>query len=210
MRSLFDLRSILSFLLGCILGATAILLYLTETQQLAVAAPRAVVSPRVMQAEPASAGPASPDSLIIPVDGVTAEHLKSTFYEARGIFREHHAIDILAPRGTPVRAAVDGTIRKLFTSGEGGLTIYEFDRGEQRVYYYAHLDRYAPNLREGMSVGQGDVIGYVGTTGNAPPGTPHLHFAISILPPAKNWWQGEPVDPYPLLVSSTKRASALR
>ncbi len=92
-----------------------------------------------------------------------------------------------------------GTIRKLFVSRAGGITIYEFDERQERVYYYAHLDHYADFLREGMIVAQGDVIGYVGTTGNAPVNTPHLHFAISILPPAKEWWKGEPIDPYPLL-----------
>ncbi len=146
----------------------------------------------------------------MPVDGVTPDHLKSDFNDARG-FHVHHALDIRAPRGTPVRAAVPGTIRKLFTSRAGGLTIYEFDEREERVYYYAHLDRYADFLHEGMSVAQGDVIGYVGTTGNAPANTPHLHFAISILPPTKEWWKGEPIDPYPLLTEgATGSAAGLR
>ncbi len=140
--------------------------------------------------------------LIIPVDGVTAEHLKSNFNDHRGAFRIHHAIDILAPRGTVVRAAVDGTLRKLFTSSAGGLTIYEFDRDETRCYYYAHLDRYAYGVHEGMKLKQGDIIGYVGTTGNAPANTPHLHFAISVLTPSKEWWKGTPIDPYPLLVQA--------
>ncbi len=152
-------------------------------------------------------GPRAEDrgpDLIIPVDGVTADHLKSNFDDHRGAFRIHHAIDILAPRGTVVRAAVDGTIKKLFTSRAGGLTIYEFDRDAVRCYYYAHLNGYAYGLHEGKKVAQGDIIGYVGTTGNAPKNTPHLHFAISILTPAKEWWKGTPVDPYPLLVSSVQ------
>lgn len=149
------------------------------------------------------------EALLIPVEGVTADHLKSSFNEARGGgFRIHHALDILAPRGTPVHAAVAGTIRKLFVSKAGGITIYEFDRDEQKVYYYAHLDRYAGLLHEGQSVEQGDVIGYVGTTGNAPANTPHLHFAIAILPPTKEWWKGDPIDPYPLLLQPTTRVSA--
>jgi peptidoglycan LD-endopeptidase LytH len=149
--------------------------------------------------------------LIVPVDGVTPDHLKSDFNDSRGGFRVHHAIDILAPRGTPVRAAVAGTIRKLFVSGAGGITIYEFDEMQERVYYYAHLDRYADFLHEGMNVAQGDVIGYVGTTGNAPQNTPHLHFAIAILPPTKEWWKGEPIDPYPLLTEgATGVVSTLR
>ena len=152
------------------------------------------------------------DNLIIPVDGITANRLKSDFNDARGGgFRVHHALDILAPRGTPVRAAVAGTIRKLFVSKAGGITIYQFDRDEQKCYYYAHLDRYSDFLREGQKVEQGDIIGYVGTTGNAPANTPHLHFAIMILPPTKEWWKGDPIDPYPLLVKApvaTTHASA--
>lgn len=139
--------------------------------------------------------------ILIPVAGVTAAELRDTFSEQRGGGRMHRAMDILAPRGTPVVAAVDGTIRKLFNSRAGGLTIYQFDREEQRVYYYAHLDRYADDVAEGLFVEQGRVIGYVGTTGNAPPGTPHLHFSIEDLPPTKEWWKGSPINPYPLLTS---------
>ncbi len=138
-------------------------------------------------------------AIIIPVAGVTAGQLRPSFNEGRA-GHLHHAIDILAPRGTPVFAAVDGPIQKLFTSNAGGLTIYEFDRAGQFVYYYAHLDRYAPSITEGMEVTQGTVIGYVGTTGNAPPDTPHLHFAIERLGPEKLWWRGEAIDPYPVLV----------
>lgn len=138
--------------------------------------------------------------IAVPVAGVLASELRDTFHEVRGGGnRIHHAIDILAPRGTPVVAAVDGTIRKLFRGGAGGLTIYQFDVPEQRIYYYAHLDRYADGIGEGLFVKQGAVIGYVGTTGNAPPGTPHLHFSIENLPPSKEWWKGEPVNPYGLL-----------
>ncbi len=140
-----------------------------------------------------------PAAIIIPVAGVTAGQLRPSFNEGRA-GHLHHAIDILAPRGTPVFAAVDGPIQKLFTSDAGGLTIYEFDRAGQFVYYYAHLDRYAPSITEGMEVTQGTVIGYVGTTGNAPPDTPHLHFAIERLGSEKLWWRGEAIDPYPVLV----------
>jgi murein DD-endopeptidase MepM/ murein hydrolase activator NlpD len=209
------MRSVVLFLIGCVLGATAILLYLTETQQLAHAKPaRGAVAETIVSGRPvppAQTGVSVPhdsvsvphdsEPLLMPVEGISPARLKSTFDESRGGgFRTHHAIDILAPRGTPVRAAVPGTIKKLFTSRAGGITIYEFDRAEDRCYYYAHLDRYAPNVVEGMEVAQGDVIGYVGTTGNAPAKTPHLHFAIMILPPTKEWWKGEPIDPYPLLV----------
>ena len=139
--------------------------------------------------------------ILIPVVGIRPDQLRDTFSQARSGGRVHRAIDILAPRGTPVIAAVDGTIRKLFTSAAGGLTIYQFDQAEERVYYYAHLDRYELTIAEGMFVAQGTVIGYVGTTGNAPPDAPHLHFAIEVLPPTKEWWKGTPVNPYPVLVS---------
>ena len=205
------MRATVSFLIGCVIGATAILLYLTETQRLASAAPRNV-GPALSRTSPTESRTYISEPLIIPVEGINVDHLKSGFNESRGGgFRVHHALDILAPRGTPVRAAVSGTIRKLFASGAGGITIYEFDRDEKRCYYYAHLDRYSNFLHEGQVVAQGDVIGYVGTTGNAPANTPHLHFAISILPPTKEWWKGEPIDPYPLLIqSSTTRPSAPR
>ncbi len=204
------MRSTVSFLIGCVIGATAILLYLTETQRLVSAAPVAGSRGRPVAGSPGIAVANEP--LIIPVEGITADHLKSSFDESRGGgFRVHHALDILVPRGTPVLAAVSGTIRKLFVNGAGGITIYEFDRAEEKCYYYAHLDRYTNLLHEGQVVEQGDVIGYVGTTGNAPANTPHLHFAITVLTPSREWWKGEPIDPFPLLVqSATTRASAPR
>lgn len=136
--------------------------------------------------------------LKIPVDGVDAEELRDTYSEARGS-RSHEALDILAPRNTKVRAVEHGRIAKLFTSKAGGLTIYEFDPTETFSYYYAHLDRYADRLREGQIVKRGDVIGYVGSTGNASPDAPHLHFAIFRLTPARQWWKGEAVNPYLIL-----------
>lgn len=144
--------------------------------------------------------PTSGDAIVIPVAGVEKTKLRDDFNNIHS-GHLHHAIDILAPRGTPVLAAVDGTIRKLFDSRAGGLTIYEFDVSRETSYYYAHLDSYASNLVEGMSVRHGDVIGYVGTTGNAPANTPHLHFAITILPPDKAWSKGDAIDPYPILVA---------
>lgn len=142
--------------------------------------------------------PAPAPGPLIPVQGILASQLKSTFNEGRA-GHLHHAIDILAPRGTPVLAAVDGTVRKLFVSGAGGITLYEYDLAGERSYYYAHLDAYAAGMREGLTVHRGDVLGYVGTTGNAPANTPHLHFAIEMLPPTKEWWKGEAIDPYPIL-----------
>lgn len=138
---------------------------------------------------------------MLPVEGATSGDLRDTFDSPRSHGRRHAAIDILAPRNTPVVAAVDGEIRKLATSAGGGLTIYQFDESERRVYCYAHLQRYRQGLRARTFVHRGEIIGYVGTSGNA--GTPHLHFAIGELPASKEWWKGAPVDPYPLLVASS-------
>lgn len=149
-------------------------------------------------------------AIAIPVAGIRASDLRDTFTERRSGNRSHGAIDILAPRGTPVVAAVDGTIRKIFESRAGGLTVYQFDSVAQRVYYYAHLDAYAEGLGEGDAVLQGTVLGYVGTTGNAPPDTPHLHFSVEDLPPSKEWWKGTPVNPYPLLAGAGPEPSGAR
>lgn len=137
--------------------------------------------------------------LLVPVSGILPRQLSDTFTQSRGNGRVHDAIDIMAPRGTPVVAVADGRVAKLFNSKPGGLTIYQFDREEKLAYYYAHLDSYAPALVEGKQIQRGDVIGYVGSTGNASPDGPHLHFAIFILGPDKKWWQGTAVNPYPLL-----------
>ncbi len=135
--------------------------------------------------------------LQMPIDGVSPDTLKHGFYDARE-GHPHEAVDIGAPRGTPVHAVQDGTIAKLFWSkGGGGNTIYEFDPTGAYAYYYAHLDRYAEGLREGQRVAAGQVIGYVGTSGNSPPNAPHLHFAVFQLGPERHWWQGKAVDPYP-------------
>jgi murein DD-endopeptidase MepM/ murein hydrolase activator NlpD len=137
-------------------------------------------------------------TLRVPVDGVSVESFKSEFEERRSGKggHPHEAVDILAPRNTPVHAVEDGAIAKLFESQAGGHTIYQSDPTGRFTYYYAHLERYADGLHDGQPVTAGDVIGYVGTSGNAPPGTPHLHFAISELGPDKHWWQGRAIDPY--------------
>ena len=141
------------------------------------------------------------NALLIPVAGVTAKQLTDTFNQTRDGTRRHEALDIMASRGTPVFAATDGKVAKLFTSVPGGLTIYEFDPSGTYAYYYAHLDRYAPGLVEGRALKRGEVIGYVGSTGNASEDAPHLHFAIFALGPDKHWWQGTPINPYPLLTA---------
>ena len=125
---------------------------------------------------------------------------RDTFNEIRANGKPHEATDIMAPRGTPVMAIGDGTVTKLFYSRFGGNTVYEFDPAQIYCYYYAHLDRYASGTREGMSVHKGDILGYVGSTGNASPDAPHLHLAIFRLSPEKQWWVGMAINPYPLLV----------
>ena len=134
--------------------------------------------------------------LALPVAGAESV-LVDNFGEARGD-HPHEALDILAPRGTAVVAVDDGVVRKLFTSVRGGLTVYQFDPEEAYCYYYAHLDRYADGLAEGQRLRKDDVLGYVGTSGNAAAGTPHLHFTIFRLGPEKRWWEGTPINPYPL------------
>jgi murein DD-endopeptidase MepM/ murein hydrolase activator NlpD len=143
--------------------------------------------------------------IIAPIAQLDASKLHDSFNEMH-FGHPHHAIDIMEPRGTPVRAAVDGTVRKLHHSQAGGNTIYEFDEAKQFCYYYAHLDRYAPGLREGARVSRGQIIGYVGSTGDASPNAPHLHFAIYKLGPQKRWWKGAPLDPYPVLAQAVGNA----
>jgi len=138
-------------------------------------------------------------ALTIPVQGVTANTLVRSYHDTRSGGREHEALDILAPRNTPVVAVENGTVAKLFFSKAGGNTIYQFDPGRDYCYYYAHLERYADGLKDGDAISRGQTIGYVGTSGNAPKETPHLHFAIFRLTPDKHWWEGTPIDPYDLL-----------
>ena len=133
-----------------------------------------------------------------PIGGMRAQEVRQSFHEKRGD-HEHEAVDIMAERGTPVRAVVEGSIAKLFLSKPGGKTIYLFDDSKTYCYYYAHLDAYVDGLSEGQSVKPGQVIGYVGSTGNADPSAPHLHFAMFELGPEKQWWKGKVIDPYPYL-----------
>ena len=136
-------------------------------------------------------------NLLVPVAGVPAGKLPDSFREMRGS-RLHAALDIMAPRGTPVVSADAGTVAKLHTSVGGGLSAYLFDPSERFIYYYAHLDRYHPRVKEGMRVARGDTIGFVGSTGNASPNAPHLHFAIARMGEDKRWWSGTPIDPRPI------------
>jgi peptidoglycan LD-endopeptidase LytH len=148
--------------------------------------------------------PVISSNLIIPVVGIRPDDLRDTYNQSRSEGRVHNAIDIMAPRGTPVVAATSGKILKLFTSEKGGITIYQLDPDNTTVYYYAHLDRYADNLSEGHVAKQGEVIGYVGDTGNSGAGNYHLHFAIWKISDPKHYWDGENVNPYPLLRGNKK------
>jgi murein DD-endopeptidase MepM/ murein hydrolase activator NlpD len=137
--------------------------------------------------------------LEIPVRGVLRQKLVDSFDDTRDANRKHEAIDIMAPRNTPILAVEEGTIARLFASKAGGTTIYQFDPARRYAYYYAHLERYADGLREGDHVRRGQMLGYVGTSGNAANGAPHLHFAIFRLTERQQWWHGTPIDPYEVL-----------
>ena len=145
-------------------------------------------------------------ALMVPVDGIAPEAVPDTYWQARdGGARAHQAVDILAKRGTPVLSVDSGTVLRLTKSTLGGITIYATDPERRFVFYYAHLDRYADGIREGQAVAQGDVIGFVGTTGNAPKNTPHLHFQVMRYLDARTYWNGPPLDPRPFLTQTGVR-----
>jgi murein DD-endopeptidase MepM/ murein hydrolase activator NlpD len=219
------MKTVAIFALGFVAGILCLAAALWNTGNLmtvyAMAAPKAPAAVRFMAPAPGPPAILLPDappvpaaavalpmpavvdgsasaSLGMPVAGVDPRKLHSNFAEMRGD-HAHEALDIMAPRGTEVRAVAGGTVIKLFTSKPGGLTAYQFDIARQWCYYYAHLDRYAPGLKEGALLHQGDVLGYVGSTGDASAEAPHLHFAVFLLGPEKRWWQGTAVDPLPLL-----------
>lgn len=220
------LKGVLIFLIGGLIGANAVYYVMTRRSPepcvaLQPQASRAATPTTQVPVEPQATSPArpplpasppppipstpvkpsapAPSGLIVPVSGIGADQLDDTFDDARGSERVHQALDIMAAAGTPVLAVTDGHIEKLFTSDAGGLTIYQFEPSGRYVYYYAHLQAYAPGLREKQAVKRGDVIGTVGSTGNANPEAPHLHFAVFELGPEKQWWKGTPLNPYPLL-----------
>ena len=167
----------------------------------------------VVTVKPAQAPPVTvaqqivvgPSGLALPVVGIKADQLTDTYDAARGAGRRHDAIDIMAAEGTPVIAASDGKVEKLFNSVRGGTTIYVRSPDQKWMYYYAHLQRYAPGLHEGQDVKRGQVIALVGHTGDASPDGPHLHFAVNSMAPGERWWNGTAINPYPLLAG--KKAS---
>jgi peptidoglycan LD-endopeptidase LytH len=138
--------------------------------------------------------------LLVPVAGIAVSQLSDTFDEGRDGGRVHRALDILAPRGTPVLAADDGRVLRVRPNALGGNTVYTTDPEGRVVYYYAHLDAYQPGLTEGAAVARGDVLGIVGTTGNAPKDTPHLHFQVMRMPSDGKYWDGDAINPYPLFL----------
>ena len=168
-----------------------------ETPPAVTAPPQTIAAVPSMSADPLAV--LRDRQLALPVQGARREELRSMFDEQRGSSRRHEAIDMLAPRHTPVVAVEDGTIARLFLSDAGGITVYQFDPTTTYVYYYAHMQAYAEGLKEGDRVKRGDLLGYVGTSGNAPKDTPHLHFAIFQMTDQKQWWQGTPIDPYKVL-----------
>jgi murein DD-endopeptidase MepM/ murein hydrolase activator NlpD len=162
------------------------------------------VSPPV---EPTGVETVTPDDLALlareiamPLDGIDPATLKSNFEERRaGGLRQHNALDIMAPKRTPVHSAVKGRVLRLFTSVAGGLMVYAADSSERFICMYAHLDSYAPGLKDGAPLARGQLIGYVGSTGNALASAPHLHFAIARSADVKRWSKGKPIDPLPVL-----------
>ena len=143
-------------------------------------------------------------ALIIPVEGVDPSRVRDSYTAARG-GRTHDAVDIMAPRGTAVIAADAGTIIRMRNNEAGGITIYQLDPDERFVYYYAHLDRYQDGLAEGMKIRQGDILGFVGTTGNAPKDAPHLHFQVMLYRGRGQYWGGEPINPHPFFTRSNRK-----
>ena len=161
---------------------------------------------RPVYTAPVAAGEVAPGAtLLIPVQGITPDQLRDSYQAPRSGGRTHHAIDIMAPGGTPVVAAADGTIHRLRTGGLGGVTIYQLGEDGRTLYYYAHLERYAAGVREGIAVRRGQVIAYVGDTGNAGRGNHHLHFSVGEITDMSRWWDSRNVNPYPLLVGDLAR-----
>ena len=182
----------------CVILLTSALLFAQSKQ-----------APRPKQAPPVSTAPAviTQDDLtylrgrdlLIPVAGVSQKQLRNTYDDARSQGRQHNAIDIIAPQGTPVLAVDEGPVIKLFQSDKGGITLYQLDPSGKYAYYYAHLERYADNMAEGKRLKRGEVIGYVGDSGNAGKGNYHLHFEVSKLAAPRKWYGGTPTNPYHLL-----------
>lgn len=143
--------------------------------------------------------------LMVPVAGIAPEQVPDTYWAKRDGGRIHQSADIMAPRGTAVIAAIDGVVLRVGQNKTGGIVVYTTDTERRFVFYHAHLDRVSDAIREGLPIQQGDVLGYVGTTGNAPPNAPHLHFQVMRMPDDDHYWEGQPVDVRPFLVKKGRR-----
>jgi peptidoglycan LD-endopeptidase LytH len=192
------------FVLAGLLAATLLLVLPSANRDRPAPAP--AVPPAAPQA-PTAVAPTPGEllaarHLVVPVQGVARTRLQDTYEAPRSLGRKHRAIDIMAPWGTPVLAADDGRVEKIARNRSGGLTVYQVDGSGRFVYYYAHLAGYPDDLREGQRVRRGDVIGYVGTTGNAAENAPHLHFQVLLLAEGRRWWGGEPVNPFEALTQN--------
>jgi murein DD-endopeptidase MepM/ murein hydrolase activator NlpD len=200
-KALFDPRQTRGLLLsGALVGAVGAVVFMGFALRVQADAP-----------DPSAVGlaPLDPSALLgMPVQGIRRADLVDGYFDRRGR-RIHNALDIMAPRNTPVRAATAGTIAALNSSPAGGTSIWQYDTSGSFCYFYAHLARYAPGLRAGQPVARGDILGFVGTTGNAPKSAPHLHFAVFRLETRGRWWSGEPVNPYPLLRGDPLDSAAL-
>jgi murein DD-endopeptidase MepM/ murein hydrolase activator NlpD len=166
-------------------------------------------SPRsVVVASPADAEYLRTRGILIPVAGADMSKVDDSFFEPRDGGRVHRALDILAPRGTPILSADDGKILRMTTNGLGGISMYTVDTEGRLVYYYAHMDHYNDAMSPGRAIAKGDTLGYVGTTGNAPKDTPHLHFQVMRWPADGKYWNGDPIDPYEALGGVTRAEHA--
>ena len=178
---------------------------LPPTPNLALAAAPAEAHPMPLESKLSKSLAVSSNGPVIslPLANLKKESIQDTFNDTRGGGTKHEASDIMAPRGTPVMAVVEGNVVKLFNSKKGGITVYQYDNRSQYCFYYAHLDKYAEGLKEGMLLRKGDTLGYVGSTGDAQANNPHLHFAILELGPDKHWYEHTTaINPYPLLISA--------
>jgi murein DD-endopeptidase MepM/ murein hydrolase activator NlpD len=155
---------------------------------------------------PRDATAVAPTTLQFPVPAVATARLDDSFHAPRDGGRRHNAIDIMAPRGTPVVSVEDGRVLRLTRNSNGGIALYATGLDEHFVYYYAHLDAYHPTMYAGRPLLRGDTIGFVGTTGNAPKDSPHLHFQMMRMPANRRFWNGEPINPYPFLRPSSTTA----
>ena len=173
--------------------------------QVQLQAPTGALVPTRPSASPAQGNEADPAAdlarlrtrgLALPLPTVSAAQLSDNYTQTRAAGAAHEALDIMAPRGTPVVAIDDGRIAKLFLSKAGGITLYQFDPSGDFAYYYAHLDRYADGIVEGEYLRKGQLLGFVGSTGNARPDAPHLHLAVFRLGPERQWWRGTPINPF--------------